>query len=500
VGQLGEVDRIKRENWVDMERKRVRVIEQWYKTKKRQSICIFESGAALDTETRELHDPASGQTRELTKEEVKLLKKTQKYNEDVRVKHTLNMGLFAKGVLLEHKETDRLYFPFIPYFVARMKSGEPYSLIWIALELQDAINKRESKSLHLLTTNQAIYEQGAVTDPVQFALEKSRPDGQMEINKGYFERFQLHNNLELAQGHLAMHGMSKDDFRRVTGINPDAMGEKSEVRSGVGIARKQAMTDVIIAPIFDNFRRTRVIQGRVVLELIQQHYTQPLTFYITDNLKAAKEVALDSDTLAAIKQRTYDIIVDEAPDATTRREETLQSLGQVLPAILPFGPMWAEIMFDLVDIPDKDEIMKKVQAASQPPPNKPKIAISAQLDALTPPERAAMWIEMGAPEVAQAVMKEMPNTSAETQVQGKIMSEQAKAANDGGKQEEMQLEREKHQMEMQSKAFDVQAKQQLTQMEIEKKQMELQMEFAKLSMQVAASKEMANGKDKQAGA
>jgi hypothetical protein len=156
--------------------------------------------------------------------------------------------------------------------------------------------------------------------------------------------------------------------------------------------------------------------------------------------------------------------------------------------------MWAEIMFDLVDIPDKDEIMKKVQAASQPPPNKPKIAISAQLDALTPPERAAMWIEMGAPEVAQAVMKEMPNTAAETQVQGKIMSEQAKAANDGGKQEEMQLEREKHQMEMQSKAFDVQAKQQLTQMEIEKKQMELQMEFAKLSMQIAASKEMDNGK------
>jgi hypothetical protein len=70
------------------------------------------------------------------------------------------------------------------------------------------------------------------------------------------------------------------------------------------------------------------------------------------------------------------------------------------------------------------------------------------------------------------------------------MAEQAKAANDGGKQEEMQLEREKHQMEMQSKAFDVQAKQQMTQMEIEKKQMELQMEFQKLQMQVEAARAM----------
>lgn len=497
LGQLGEVDRIKRENWIDLKQRRVRVIEQWYKIKKRQSLCIFQNGAVLDKETNELRDPMSGQTVELSKTQIKALKETEKYEEFDRVRHTLNMGLFCKGVLLEHKETERIYFPYIPYFVARKKSGEPYSLILIALEMQDAINKRESKALDLVTKNQAIYEQGAVTDPVAFALEKAKPDGQMEINKGYMERFTLVNNLELAQGQLAMHAQAKDDFRRITGINPDAMGEKSEMRSGVGVARKQAMTDVIIAPVFDNFRRTRVIQGRVVLELIQQHFTQPLTFYITDNLKAPKEVALDSQTLAAIKQRTYDIIVDEAPDATTRREETLQSLGQVLPAILPFGPMWAEIMFDLVDIPDKDEIKKKVQAASQPPPNKPKIAISAQLDALTPPERAAMWIEMGAPQVAEAVMKEMPNTSAETKVQGDIMKEQAKNQNDGGK---AQLEREKHQMEMQSKAFDVQAKQQMTQMEIEKKQMELEMEFQKLSMQIAASREMGNGKDRQATA
>ena len=491
LGQLGDVDRIRRDDWVDDKQHRVRVIEQWYKSKERQAICVFQDGSVLDKDTGELYDPMSGQTATLGKKEVKAAKEQQKYEEFDRIRHTLNMGLFAKGVLLEHKETERRYFPHIPYFVARKKSGEPYSLIHIALEMQDAINKRESKALHLLTTNQAIYEMGAVTDKTEFALEKAKPDGQLEINKGYIERFKLVDNVELAQGQLAMHAQAKEDFRRITGINPDALGEKSEMRSGVGVARKQAMTDVIIAPVFDNFRRTRVIQGRVVLELIQQHYTQPTIFHITDKLDAPKEVALDNETLRAIKQTTYDIIVDEAPDATTRREETVQTLGQILPAILPLGPMWGEIMFDLMDIPDKAEIMKKVEAASQPPPNKPKISLTAQLDALTPPERAAMWIEMGRPEVAEAIMKEMPDSAAETKIRGDVMKEMAKGKSD---EMDMQAKQQEHQMDMQGKAFELQAKQQMTQMEIEKKQMELQMEFQKLQMQVAASKEMGNGK------
>ena len=73
-----------------------------------------------------------------------------------------------------------------------------------------------------------------------------------------------------------MHNQAKADYRMVVGVNPDALGERSEVRSGVGIARKQQMTDVVISPIYDNFRRTRQMLAMNVLELIQKFMTKSI--------------------------------------------------------------------------------------------------------------------------------------------------------------------------------------------------------------------------------
>ena len=405
---------------------------------------------------------------------IKKLKATVRYEEYDRVVHTLNMAVFCHGVLLEHKETDRRYFPYIPYFVNRKKSGEPYSLIFIALQMQDAINKRESKSLDLFTRNQVLAEKGAITNPTKFNEEKAKPDGIMEVNAGALtqQKVQVVEHIEMAQGQLAMHNMAKDDFRRVTGINPDAMGEKSEMRSGIGVARKQQMTDVIIAPVFDNFRRTRAIEGRVVLELIQQHFTQPKIFYITDNLNAIKSVALEPQHLEAIKQAIYDVVVDDSPDTTTMQQEQLQELGQILPQILPFGPVWGKIMFQMSDIRNKDEILKMVDQASRPPPQEPKISITAQLDALGPTERAAIWSKMGMPEVAEQIMQEQPPTTTEQENQTELMKEHMRKGGDEGKQ----------QMEMQKMKMEVQAKGMMTEMDIKKKQVELESAIIKASL------------------
>ena len=480
---LTEADRIRRENWIDQSRERFRLIEQWYKTKRRQSVCIFADGNVLDKETNELKNPLTGVSVTIDKKAIDLLKQNVRYEEYDRVVHTLNMAVFCHGVLLEHKETERQYFPYIPYFVNRKKSGEPYSLIFIALQMQDAINKRESKALDLFTRAQTAIEKGAVTDLTKFSEERAKPDGVMEVNAGALSqsKVQFLEHVEMAQGQLAMHNMGKEDFRRITGINPDAMGEKSEVRSGIGIARKQAMTDVIIAPIFDNFRRTRAIEGRVILELIQQHFTQPKIFYITDNLNAPKSVALEEQHLEAIKQAKYDVVVEDAPDTTTMQEEQLAMLGQILPQILPFGPVWGRIMFQMSDIRNKEEILQLVEQASQPPPDEPKIAISAQLDALQPVERAAIWMKMGMPEVASAVMQEQPPTAAEQKGQTDLMREHMKQSGEKGRQDG----------EMVKTEMDVQAKMATTTMDIQKKQMELGNAAAKHQMEM--EKLRANG-------
>ena len=487
AGGLAEADRVRRENWIDPSKQRFRLIEQWYKTKKRQSVCIFADGNVLDKDTGELKNPMTGQAMVLEKTAIQSLKANVRYEEYDRVTHSLNMAVFCHGVLLEHKETERKFFPYIPYFVSRKKSGEPYSLIFIALSMQDALNKRESKALDLFTRSQVAAEKGTITDLTKFADEKAKPDGIMEVNQGALSQQKVHflEHPEMAQGQLAMHNMAKEDFRRITGINPDALGEKSEMRSGIGVARKQQMTDVIIAPIFDNFRRTRAIEGRVVLELIQQHFTQPKIFYITDNLNAPKAVALEPAHLEAIKQAKYDVVVDDAPDTTTMQEEQLQMLGQILPAILPFGPVWAKIMFQMSDIRNKEEILQLVDQANQPPPVQPKINMSAQLDALTPIERAALWLDMGKPEVAQALMEEPPSTTTEQENQTELLKEHMRSQGDKDKQEGEQA---KVKMEVQAKAAT-------TAMEIKKKSIELQHAGMKHQMELEKIAANRNGQN-----
>ena len=460
LGSLGDVDGFKKDNYVDAHKRMVRVVECWWKEKTKEQICLFDDGSVLNKQTLVITPSDGSPPQQLDKKTVDTLQELRQYQEIERLTGKMHVCVFTGGVLLEYKTLDRDRFPWVPYYVSRKKSGEPYSLIFIALPMQDAINKRESKALHLLNTNKAIFQTNAVADTDELAEEMAKPDGKIEVRN--VEQFQIHDNIELAVSQFNMHNQAKEDFRRITGINPDALGESSEVRSGVGIARKVAMTDLIIAPIFDNLRRTRVGLARNVLELVQKYYTEPKVFAITDDLKQTKIVTLDQRELHS-KQTIYDVVADEVPDLTTLQQEQFQIFAQTLPSILQFGPFWAKFFIQMSDLRNKEELLQMLEQQMQPPPNEPKIAVSAQLDALTPPERAAIWAKMGMPEVAQAVMELQPEPSdvasarADSegeQIKGQVQREKAQMDIVAGR-EKLQMEREKHQLELQKMQADL---------------------------------------------
>jgi hypothetical protein len=268
--------------------------------------------------------------------------------------------------------------------------------------------------------------------------------------------------------HFNMHNQAKDDFRRIVGINPDAFGERSEVRSGVGIARKQAMTDIIVAPVFDNLRRTRQILAKVTLELIQNYYTEPKILSITDDLNNVRSVNLNPETIEAMKQRIYDVVVDDLPDVTTIQEEQMQLIATTLPQILPFGPFWVKTLLQMSEIRNKDEIIKQIEQMSGPPPTDPKISVALQWAELTSAEKASFALKMGMQELAQF---EMQNPSQPAHIV-KAQVDMQKAQMDG----------EDDPMEMQREQFKAQA-------DMAKTKMGLQADMAKTKMDLAAKRE-----------
>lgn len=450
-GPLSGIESFKKENYYDEKLKRIRIVEVWYKQKTRESKFFLSNGQTVDAEL----DPEDIKGYESQGIKVKRID---------RIKVRMKVGVFTGGILLEYKDSpyDHNLFPFIPYSVNRKKSGEPYSQIYTALSLQDAINKRESKALHLLNTNQCIFEEGAITDEAQLATEMARPDGLVKINQGYFEKFVINKNIDVAATQFNLHNEAKADFRRVTGINPDAMGEKSEVRSGIGIARKQAMTDLIIAPVFDNFRRTRTLMAKVILELIKQYYTEEMVFYITDDVGASRTIQLNANTdfKARLKEGIYDVVIEEMPDITTMQQEQFEMLAQMLPSILPYGPAWVKTLIELSDLRNKHDVVKKIEGMSGPPPAEPKINVSLSWEELDPIEKAAFAQKMGMQELMHHEAKngQPPKSQSEgRQEQIKTASEMTKMKMDVMKSEmDMEHKRESHAMDMQKKAMDSQ--------------------------------------------
>jgi hypothetical protein len=65
------------------------------------------------------------------------------------------------------------------------------------------------------------------------------------------------------------------------------------------------------------------------------------------------------------------------------------------------------------DLRDKDDIVKELETLEGPPPLDPRVSLQANLDALTPPERAFFYKRMGAEDVAQQILAENPQTAQE---------------------------------------------------------------------------------------
>ena len=85
--------------------------------------------------------------------------------------------------------------------------NQRYGMVRGLISLQDEINKRRSKALHLLSVHQVIAEKGAVQDVDKARRELARPDGFIEVaSQGM--RFEVLPTGELAKRRTGIEGNS----------------------------------------------------------------------------------------------------------------------------------------------------------------------------------------------------------------------------------------------------------------------------------------------------
>lgn len=278
-------------------------------------------------------------------------------------------------------------FPFIPMWAyRRAKDRAPYGPIRPVRGPQDSLNKRISKSLFVLSTNQTMIEKGAI-DPKVMTAEQVRdeleaPNGFVMLNDGGIAKVKRDRDNDVAQGHLQLAQIDQQMIRNASGISDENLNRNSNTQSGVALRQKAEQGGLLTAELFDNMLLARQIEGDLTISLIEQFYNEPKVFSITGERQKRKYIRINQadpvtgkvlNPITAFKSQF--IIGEQAWKqnlAQAAFEQMMELLGQIANVAPGVVLAMLDVVFELADIPNKTTVIQRIRAATgQTDPDEP---------------------------------------------------------------------------------------------------------------------------------
>jgi len=299
----------------------------------------------------------------------------------------------------EDGETEWPY-EFGSLFVTR--ENDRYGAAFQLLDIQDEINKRGSKALHLLSVRQVRIEKGAVEDINKTRAELARPDGLIETIPGM--EFEVLQTGDMANGQFELLAEAKNEIDAVS-YNSAAAGKEQRNMSGVALRNRAAASQTELAPMFDVLKHLDIRVYRKIWNRIRQYWTAEKWIRLTDDeinlkyvglnkpvtkgemlLKQATEQGAPPEVLQQIQQQIQldpmmkevvstendiagldvDIIISDAPDSLTTQLEDFSTISEMVKSGFPMPPI---AVIKASPISNKDEIIKLMsEQGGQVPP------------------------------------------------------------------------------------------------------------------------------------
>jgi hypothetical protein len=158
--------------------------------------------------------------------------------------------------------------------------------------------------------------------------------------------------------HLVDLAMARpNQLREITGINTEMTGQRTPDAGVVMEMRKKAATTVL-APIFDNYRRSKLDVGKVLLAYMQRYIKPGRRLRVLGDGKAGwVEATLE------MTEGKFDLKVEETNASINDRMETLTVMQTTLPQMLQTGVPIPPGFVDLLPMnPDLREEWKRMIA------------------------------------------------------------------------------------------------------------------------------------------
>jgi len=355
-------------------RERVKLIECWYRVPVCEKLCRGKGfdGAKFDPANQAMVAAYRDQAISVV--------------DTVRLK--VRCAILTEGHMLVDAESPYKHnrFPFTPLWCyRRSRDNAPYGSIRNIRDPQEDLNKRASKALFILSTNQIEAEVGASDDWDETRAEAARPDGVIIRNKGY--QLEIKRDSVLAEEHLMLMDKDAKMIQDVGGVSDENMGRETNATSGKAILARQDQGSILTAEIFDNLRFAMQLQGEIQLSLAEQYVSEEKVLRIVGNRGKLEWVKVNQqgengEILNDITARQADFLIGEEDFRQTLRIAMFETMSEMVGKLPPeIAIQMLDMVVDLSDAPNKEEMVSRIR----------KINGQRDPDAkLTPEEQQAM--------------------------------------------------------------------------------------------------------------
>ena len=233
------------------------------------------------------------------------------------------------------------------------RDNNRYSPTRPMIPIQDEINKRRSKALHLLNSRQTVGEEGAVENVNAMKREMAKPDGHIKVRQGM--RFERLDNTDLTSGQFSLLQESKGEIDNI-GANASVTGKEERNLSGRALQVRQQAGTVELAPILDGLRDWEKRMYRQMWMRIKQYWTEEKWIRVTDDEKNLKFVGLNKPI--TLGQQLQNIAQDDKANPQEKQQATAM-LQQLMATQDPRLNQVAEVENPVTEM-DVDIILESV--------------------------------------------------------------------------------------------------------------------------------------------
>lgn len=277
--------------------------------------------------------------------------------------------------------------PFFPYF----RRGRPFGIVRNLVSPQDLLNKTSSQELHVVNTTANsgwMIESGTLVNMTmqELAARGAKTGLILEYQRGTKPPEKIQPN-QIPTGLSQLSQKATIYFREISGISDAMLGQPGREISGEALARKESSGLAQLDPIFDNLDYTRQLRAEMMLELIQDFYTEPMIMNIVgygpEGEEQAEEIQLNQEQangeiLNDVMLGEYKVVVSSRPSRDVEDESELQVMLQAR-EIGVMIPDWAII--ERMPLQRRKELAdwnRKMTGAAEPTEQEVQMAMMQQ--------------------------------------------------------------------------------------------------------------------------